>query len=55
MRQKDALGTFLSTDLPEHLSSREKPYVGGHGQREAVSQPVELRGRGAGGDALDVY
>lgn len=38
-----------STDLPEHLSGRKEPNVGGHGQRKAISQPVELRwGRACG-------
>lgn len=32
----------LSADLPEHLSSRKEPYVGGQWQWQAVPQPVEL-------------
>lgn len=50
LMQRHVLQTWaLSTDLPEHLSSRKKPYVGGHWQRKAISQPVELRwGRACG-------
>lgn len=46
-------GGALSTDLPEHLSSRKKPCVGGQRQRQAVPQPVELRRRRACGHTLN--
>lgn len=46
-------GGVHSTDLPEHLSGREKPDVGGHWQRQAVPQPVELWRWRACGNTLD--
>lgn len=42
-----------STDLPEHLSSRKKAYVGGERQWQAVPQPAELWRWGACGNTLN--
>lgn len=39
-------------DLPEHLPSRKKVYVGGERQRQAVPQPVDLWEWGACGHTL---